>query len=67
MGMESIQENNDDIHGDASLLGREDIFVEGVEGKEQYPETQELTAKQEAELSEALKKLREDPKFNHLH
>lgn len=62
--MESIPGNNEEIHGDASLLGREDIFAGGAE---QYPETQELTAEQEAELGEALKKLREDPKFNHLH
>lgn len=62
--MESIQENNDEVHGDASLLGRGDIFAEKGE---QYPETQELTAEQEAKLGEALKKLREDPKFNHLH
>lgn len=62
--MESIQENNDEVHGDASLLGREDIFAEKGE---QYPETQELTALQEKELSEALKSLRNDPKFNQLH
>ncbi len=64
MRLESLPADDNEAHGDASLLGREDIFEKKGE---QYPETQELTAKQEAELSEALKKLREDPRFNQLH
>ncbi len=64
MGPESLPMNENEAHGDASLLGREDLFGKNTE---QYPETQELTAEEEKKLSEALKKLRKDVSFNNLH
>jgi len=64
MKFESTPENNNEIHGDASLLGREDLFKKNTE---QYPETQELTAEEEKKLSEAIKKLKKDNSFNELH
>lgn len=64
MRLESLPTDDNEAHGDASLLGREDIFKEKTE---QYPETQELTAEEEKKLNEALKKLKMDSSFNELH
>ncbi len=64
MGLESLPINENEPHGDASLLGRKDLFEKKAE---QYPETQQLTAEEEKELNEALKKLKKDTSFNELH
>jgi hypothetical protein len=64
MGPESLPMDDNEVHGDASLLGREDLFKKTAE---QYPETQELTASEKKKLSEAIEKLRGDDTFNNLH
>ncbi|TSC54751.1 MAG: hypothetical protein LiPW30_217 [Parcubacteria group bacterium LiPW_30] len=64
MGLESLPMDDNEVHGDASLLGREDLFEKKAE---QYPETHELTAEEEKKLNEALKKLKKDASFNNLH
>jgi hypothetical protein len=62
MGFDSAPTgNNEEVHGDASLLGREDLFGKDTE---QYPDSQELTVAEEKKLNEALKKLKDDPTFN---